>query len=84
VSETKESYKWYWAYTSSYVDGTTFIFNTYDETLNHAIANGEFEEIYGKDAFIDYEQELLFEVGEDELEEYSPIKFISLVKGEAA
>lgn len=74
MSETREPYKWFWAYTSPSIDGKTYIFNTLDEARDHAIAKGEFDDLCGKDAFMAYEENLFFEVCEDELEEYSPVE----------
>jgi hypothetical protein len=79
MSETKEPYKWYWAYTSPSIDGTTYVFNTEDEALDHAISNGEFDEVF-KDNWPDKQNELLFELGEDELPDYLPIQFINNMK----
>lgn len=67
--------KWYWAYTSSSVDETTYVFNTLDEARDHAIKNGEFDEICGKDYFIEHDEKLFFEARMDELKDYSPLVF---------
>ncbi len=78
MSETKEPYKWYWAYTaSSTKDETTYIFNTLDEARDHAIAKGEFDEICGKDAFCAHDENLFFEVREDDLHEYMPAQRVA-------
>jgi hypothetical protein len=75
MSETREPYKWYWAYTSTAVDGVTHVFETLEQARDHAIANGEFDEICGKDQFVEHDENLIFEVREDELEDYAPILF---------
>ncbi len=59
--------KWYWAYTSSCVNQILYTFNTLDEARDHAIANGEFDEVCGKDAFMAHEENLFFEIREDEI-----------------
>jgi hypothetical protein len=74
MSETKEPYQWYWSYTSTGIDGITYIFETLDQARDHAIAHGEFDEICGKDNFIAHDENLFFEIREDELEEYSPLE----------
>lgn len=79
MNETKEPYKLYWAYTSPSIDGTTYVFNTENEALDHAIANGEFDEVF-KDHLPDKQNELLFEVREDDLEEYTPIQLVNNMK----
>lgn len=61
--------KWYWAYTN---DPMTWIFDTIEEARDHAIEQGMFDEICGKDAMIDFEEQLLFELSEDELKDYLP------------
>lgn len=74
MSDTKEPYEWYLGYTSTSIDGTTYIFKTLDEARDHAIAHGEFDEICGKDNFMSHEENLFFEVREDDLAEYSPVE----------
>lgn len=74
MSETKEPYKWYWAYENN---NFVWLFNTLDEARDHAIyKTGMFDEICGKDAFIAYDEELFFEVSENELEHYQPYLII--------
>ena len=77
MSETKEPYKWYWAYTTPSIDGVTYLFNTLDEARDHAIAHGEFDEICGKDAFCAHDENLFFEVREDDLHEYMPAQRVA-------
>jgi hypothetical protein len=74
MSEIKEPYKWYWAYTSPSIDGITYLFKSLDDAREHAIAHGEFDDIHGKDAFVEYDERLFFEVREDELEDYLPLE----------
>ena len=64
--------QWYWAYTN---DPITWIFDTIEEARDHAIEMGMFDDICGKDAYMDFEEQLLFELSEDELTEYSPYLF---------
>lgn len=58
--------KWYWAYTDN---GMTYLFNSHEEALDHAVGQGIFDEICGKDAMMAFDEALFFEISEDELEE---------------
>lgn len=71
MSETKKPLKWYWAYESH----KTFVFDTYEQAFEHASEHGEFDEICGKESMMEYENELFFEVLEEELKEYSNVEF---------
>jgi hypothetical protein len=63
--------KYYWAYESSCVENKIFIFHTYDECLDHAIKHGEFDEISCKEYMMAHEENLLFEISEEEVTELS-------------
>jgi len=63
------STKWYWAYNN---DPITWIFKSLDEARDRTEKRGMFDEIYGKDAMMAYDEELFFEVSENEIEVYQP------------
>lgn len=75
MSDTKEPYKWYWAYTESGLSTRTFLFDTREDALNHAIKHGEFDEVSNKDYFIAHEENLLFELAENDTPDYEPFEF---------
>jgi hypothetical protein len=75
MSETKQPYKWYWAYEESGIDNKIFLFDTLDEARDHAIKKGEFDEISCKDSMIEHEENLFFEICENDLENYSNLQF---------
>lgn len=74
MSDTKEPYKWYVGYKSTSTD-ITHIFNDLNDAQQHAHEHGEYDEITCKESMIAKDEELFFEVCEDELEEYAPIQF---------
>lgn len=63
------STKWYWGYNDR---GFTWLFNSLEEARDHAVGQGIFDEITGKDAMMAFDEELFFEVLEDDLEDYQP------------
>jgi hypothetical protein len=70
------SSKWYLAYESTR-SGITYISEDYVTTLEHAIEHGEFDEISGKENFMDHEQNLFFEVSEEDLKDVIPYELIT-------
>jgi len=58
--------KWYWAY--SYND-FTYLFNSLEEARDHAVEQGLFDEICGKDAMMAFDEELFFETQEEDLKD---------------
>lgn len=69
MSETKESYKWYWAYENN---NFVWMFNSLEEARDHATKHGMFDDICGKDAYMEFDENLFFEVSENEREDYQP------------
>lgn len=55
-------------------DLITYIFNDREKALDYAIECGEFEGLF-KDEWYEKENEILFELCEKDLEDYSPICF---------
>ncbi len=61
--------KTYWGYNDC---GTTYLFNSFEEALDHAVGHGVFDEVVGRDAIMALEEALFFEVSEDKLEDHEP------------
>lgn len=64
--------QWYWAYSDGIV---TWLFNSIDEARERAIKQGMFDEICGKDAYMDFDEQLFFEVSESDLKDCQPFLF---------
>src|SRR5882724_2711772 len=54
----------------------TYLFDTQDEAYAYAENCGAFEECHGKEDWCETYDEILFEVCENELEDYAPIQFM--------
>ena len=67
------THKWYWGYNDQ---DTTFLFHSLEEARDHAVGQGIFDEITGKDAMMAFEEELFFEISISELEEVQPYQII--------
>jgi hypothetical protein len=50
----------------------TYLFDTQDEAYAFAEKNGAFDECYGKEQWCDTYDDILFEISENELEDYKP------------
>lgn len=60
--------KWYWGYINN--QGQTCIFNCIDRARAHATRYGMFDDICGKDAMMDFDENLFFEISENELKDH--------------
>lgn len=67
---------WFWGYENN---ETFYFFNCIDEARDHAIKAGMFDEICGKDAYMDFDENLFFEASENELKDYTPYRMICVI-----
>lgn len=54
----------------------TYLFSSQESAFDFAYENGEFEGLF-KDAWIEKEEEILFEIRESELSDYEIVSFIN-------
>lgn len=67
--------KSYWAYQGSAYQAPTYAFNNYDDALEHAITHREFEGMC-KDQAIDHEEQLIFNIREQDVPGLGKVEFI--------
>ena len=77
-----EQYKKYWAYEGilwnlNIGKRYTFLFDNKDNAIDYADRDGAFEHCSCKESYIDTLEDRIFQVLENEIKDYSPVRFMS-------